>query len=67
MTGPKKDAPPQDEDVVAAAIDAAPYDDHPESEEERLAVAEVRAEPEGYVPREEVARVLDAWSRPKSA
>ena len=68
MVGPKVDAPVEPEDdVVAASIDAAPYDDRPESEEERAAVAEARAEPDGFVPRDEVARVLEAWSRPKSA
>lgn len=68
MSGPKTSAPPSEEaDAVAAAIDAAPYDDRPETEEERAAVAEARAEPDGFVPRGEVARVLEAWSRPKSA
>lgn len=54
-------------DEVAAAIDSAPYDDLPESDEERAAVAEARAEPDGFVPRDEVARVLEAWAQPKSA
>ena len=68
MTVPKTGAPAESEDdAVAAAIDAAPYDEQPESEEERTAVAEARAEPDGFVPREEGARVLEAWSRPKSA
>lgn len=68
MSGPNTDnAPLEPDDVVAAAIDAAPYDDRPESDEERAAVAEARAEPDGVVPRDEVARMLEAWSRPKSA
>ena len=51
MAGPKTETLPEEvEDVVAAAIDAAPYDDRPESEEERAAVAEARAEPDGFVP-----------------
>lgn len=68
MAGPKTTALPEpDDDVVAATIDAAPYDDQPESDEERAAVAEARAEPEGFVRRDEVARMIEAWSRPKSA
>ena len=54
-------------DAVAAAIDAATDDDLPESDDERAAVAASRAEPDGFVPRDEVACVLEAWSRPKSA
>lgn len=68
MVGPKT-TPAQelDDDLVAAAIDAAPYDERPESDEERAAVAEARAEPDGVVPREDVARMLEAWPRPKTA
>ena len=53
MRGPEgpqdKHAPDQDDDLVALAIDAAPYDDHGESAEEHAAVAEARAEPDGFV------------------
>jgi hypothetical protein len=48
------------------AIDAAPYDDRAESEEERAAVAEARAEPDGFVEASELSHVLEAWSRPKT-
>jgi len=54
-------------DVVAAAIDAAPYDDRPESDEERAAIAEARTEPDGFVPRDVVAHMIVAWSPLKSA
>ena len=54
------------DDAVALAIDAAPYDDRAESEEERAAVAEARAEPDGLVEASEVAHVLAARSRPKT-
>ena len=70
MTPPEAPEAPAEEgavDAVAAAIDAAPYDDLPESDDERAAVAAARAEPDGFVPQDEVARVLEAWSRPKSA
>lgn len=61
MSGPKTNAAPsEEEDIVAAAIDAAPYDDRPASEEECAAVAEARAEPDGFLAREEIARVLEA-------
>jgi hypothetical protein len=67
MRGPGDESvPAEGDDPVAAAIDAAPYDDRPESAEERAAVAEARAEPEGFVQANEVARVLEAWSRPKT-
>lgn len=67
MRGPdEKPAPDLDDDLVALAIDAAPYDDRAESEEERAAVAEARAEPDGFVEASEVAHVLEAWSRPKT-
>ena len=67
MRGPDdKPAPDEDEDLVALAIDAAPYDDRAESAEERAAVAEARAEPDGFVEAGEVAHVLEAWSRPKT-
>ena len=67
MRGPDdKPAPDEDDDLVALAIDAAPYDDRAESEEERAAVAEARAEPDGFVEASEVAHVLEAWSRPKT-
>ena len=59
-------APGEDDDLIALAIDAAPYDDRAESAEERAAVAEARAEPEGFVEASEVSRVLEAWSRPKT-
>lgn len=61
-----KSARGEQDDVVALAIDAAPYDDRPETAEERAAVAEARAEPDGFVEAGEVARVLAAWSRPKT-
>jgi hypothetical protein len=67
MRGPDdKPAPDEDDDLVALAIDAAPYDDRAESEEERAAVAEARAEPDGFVEASEVSHVLEAWSRPKT-
>jgi hypothetical protein len=67
MRGPDdKFAPHDGDDLVALAIDAAPYDDRAESAEERAAVAEARAEPDGSVEASEVAHVLAAWSRPKT-
>lgn len=67
MRGPgDESAQDESEDLVALAIDAAPYDDRPESADERAAVAEARAEPDGFVDAGEVARVLAAWSRPKT-
>lgn len=67
MRGPEdKSAPDENVDLVALAIDAAPYDDRAESPEERAAVAEARAEPDGVVEASEVAHVLEAWSRPKT-
>lgn len=67
MRGPDdKPAPNDDDDLVALAIDAAPHDDRPESAEERAAIAEARAEPDGFVEASEVAHVLEAWSRPKT-
>jgi hypothetical protein len=67
MRGPgDKPTTDGDGDLVALAIDAAPYDDRAESEEERAAVAEARAEPDGFVEASEVAHVLAAWSRPKT-
>jgi len=48
------------------AIEAAPSDDRAESEGERAAVAEARAEPDGFVEASEVAQVLAAWSHPKT-
>ena len=56
----------EDDDLVALAFDAAPFDDRAESEEERAAVAEARAEPDGFVEASEVSHVLEAWSRPKT-
>ena len=59
MRGPDdKPVSDEDDDLVALAIDAAPYDDRAESEEERTAVAEARAEPDGFVEASEVAHVL---------
>lgn len=55
-----------DADLVALAIDSAPYDERGESPEERAAVAESRAEPDGFVEASEVASVLAAWARPKT-
>jgi hypothetical protein len=67
MRGPDdKLASEEDDDLVASAIDAAPYDDRAESEEERAAVAEARAEPDGFVEASELAHVLAARSRPKT-
>jgi hypothetical protein len=67
MRGPDdKPAPDEGDDLVALAIDAAPYDDRPESEEERAAVAEARAEPDGFIEAREVAHVLAAWSPSKT-
>ena len=66
MRGPDDKPPPDEDDLVALAIDAAPYDDRAESEEERAAVAEARAEPDGFVDAGEVAHVLEAWSHPKT-
>ncbi len=67
MRGPDdKSASDEGDDLVALAIDAAPYDDRDESAEERAAVAEARAEPDGFVEASEVAHVLEAWSRPKT-
>ena len=67
MQGPGDEpAAAEADDPVVVAIDAAPYDDRPESADELAAVAEARAEPEGFVQASEVARVLEAWSRPKT-
>ncbi len=67
MRGPdNKPAPDGDDDLIALAIEAAPYDDRAESRKERAAVAEARAELDGFVEASEVAHVLEAWSRPKT-
>ena len=66
MRGPDDKPADEAEDLVALAIDAAPYDDRAESPGERAAVAEARAEPDGFVEASEVSRVLEAWSRPKT-
>jgi hypothetical protein len=67
MRGPDdKPLADEEDDLVALAIDAAPYDDRAESEEERAAVAEARAEPDGFVEASELSHFLEAWSRPKT-